>query len=187
MGDLMEIDFSKPIDKFVKIVEKSNKKECQIVVRDLVGSNSVETINKNVKTFDTGYLEMKPITLTPNNITSQLDQKDIIDNSKISINIYHSDNKDMNTEEHALIPSNNPTVSTICDKNEFEKNISSINQDLYYASLDLPNPGNTVNTRYEFKESLNNLNLVEIENEYAKINFDQPETPCSLKKNVKFQ
>lgn len=74
MGDLMEIDFSKPSGKSLNRNFHLNINECQnafyVQRKKFTFSNSEESIQKNMKKSDNGYLEMRPITLESNCATS---------------------------------------------------------------------------------------------------------------------
>ncbi|XP_037825954.1 insulin receptor substrate 1-like [Lucilia sericata] len=215
MGDLMEIDFSKSTAKTVKQNLQQNKFECQnasnMLPRNFNISNSTEYIYRSLKNVDNGYLEMKPITLTSNNNQlnnacintlnqDNIKQKDstetIIDMMDASIKkVTNYQNLDDKSDGKSSILINDSTLSLMCSKLCPDKNFEDIKlhhadapctkQDLYYASLDLPKCGNEVNTRYGFKESLSDSHIGEIKNEYAKINFDKPETSCNIKEENK--
>ncbi|KAM7352266.1 insulin receptor substrate 1 chico isoform 2-T13 [Cochliomyia hominivorax] len=170
MSHLMEIDFSKPLDKNVK---KNNQPKTI--------SNSVKSVHKNTKAFDKGYLEMKPLTLIPSNTASHTEQKDIIDNTNLAHKILKENCETISESISSTLSYSLPSSRSINDECERNVDTSFKNQDLHYASLDLPKCDNAVNTRYEFKQTLSEINIEEIKNEYAKIKFDQPEASCSLR------
>ncbi|XP_065356789.1 insulin receptor substrate 1 [Calliphora vicina] len=229
MADLMEIDFSKSIDKSLKRNIQKNKNECQnasnMLPRSLNISNSIESIDRSIKRVDSGYLEMKPITLASNGIIYN-DNNPVNDTGVFSQNRHNFKRKDISIDSTALtdtsdapvstpkvtnylydkglipkdgknkertsIPISNLTLSSKCSNKYSDKYSADVinlpqadascmkQQDLYYASLDLPKCCNEVNTRYSFKESSSDTNIGEVQNEYAKINFVKPETSCSL-------
>ena len=187
MADLMEIDFSKSVKKTSSSYIHQHKTGCQIghfPSRNL--DNSIESLQKGEKDKDTGYLEMKPITLSSNNCSCNVNaEKTLQFKEDFHINTKDRDLKTdlLSNEDNKNVssPSIEPSTETAqinhdmnsLDNTKFSDGESSLlNQDLYYASLDLPKNNNDVASRYNFKEIFTDTNTEQVRNEYAKINFN---------------
>ncbi|TMW47298.1 hypothetical protein DOY81_007622 [Sarcophaga bullata] len=195
MADLMEIDFSKSVKKTSSSYIHQHKTGCHIghfPTRNL--DNSIESLQKGEKGKDTGYLEMKPITL--NNCSCNINTEKILQ-FKEPVHINPKD-RDLKTDllsnadnKHVSSCSIEPSTETThinhdlnsLDNTKFNHGESSfLNQDLYYASLDLPKNNNEVASRYNFKEIFTDTNTEQVRNEYAKINFNLPDmSSCKLR------
>lgn len=242
MSDLMEIDFSKSLNKTTSIINQHpSQNDCQNssnTQRHLDVSNSSESLSyKCFNHTDNGYLEMKPISVdSPNMLICNIND----DTSKSKIRLLdatdnicqqysiictksnsgmdelmtttnlkdsahpHFDKKhecltdnECNTADKNMkcnLNVNQPSSDNVLNPgalhcllnncNIKNKETVSLNRELYYASLDLPLSSNDFKTRSSFKESLSDTNIGTTKNEYAKINFDQPETSSfNIRKN----
>lgn len=188
MADLMEIDFSKPAKKSSSSYNHQHKIGCQIghlLSRNL--DNSVESLEKEESSKNSGYLEMKPITLSSNTCSCNT-EKTLQFKESNSVNTKNRDSKinlpytkDINNFCSTSIEPSTESINVNHNKNLLDNTKTNhdecliVNQDLYYASLDLPKNNNEVASRYNFKEILPDTSTGEVKNEYAKINFNLPD------------